>query len=213
MKTKIETKKVIAQVANEEIVEKKHKQIVRAAGEIFSKKGYHAASMRDIAAASGINLSYLYQYVTSKNDILFLFYDHLHKKWIPIFQSLEDENPDPVIHLKDFLQAMLDIVHHLKYEILTMYTESRHLERDSLNTVMAAESEMIKTLERLIRRGITLGRFKTEDPFMAAHFIEFLLVVEAMRGWNFNKKYSFSRFSKIFIDFVLRALGAEEKKK
>jgi TetR/AcrR family transcriptional regulator, cholesterol catabolism regulator len=213
MQAKIKTKKVIAQVANEAIVEKKHKQIVRAAGEIFSKKGYHAASMRDIAAASGINLSYLYKYVSSKNDILFLFYDHLHKRWDSIFRSLEEENPDPVIQLKDFLQSMLDIVHHLKYEILTMYTESRHLDRDSLHTVMAAESKMIKTLERLIRRGITRGRFKTEDPFMAAHFIEFLLVVEAMRGWNFNKKYSFSRFSGIFIDFVLRALGAAEKKK
>ena len=209
MKTKIKTKKVIAQVANEAIVEKKHKQIVRAAGDIFSQKGYHAASMRDIAAASGINLSYLYKYVTSKNDILFLFYDHLHKKWDFIFRSLEDENPDPVLQLKDFLKSMLDIVHRLKYEILTMYTESRHLDRDSLQTVMAAESKMIKTLERLIRRGIRQGRFKSKDSFLAANFIGFLLVIEALRGWNFEKAYSFRRFSASFIDFVLCALGAE----
>lgn len=211
MKAKTTTKKVVAQVANEAIVEKKHKQIVRAAGEIFSQKGYHAAGMRDIAAASGINLSYLYKYVSSKNDILFLFYDHLHKTWDPLFRSLDDESVDPVRQLKDFLLALLGVVHRLKYEIITMYTESRHLDRDSLHTVMAAESEMIRALERLIRRGIRLGRFKTEDAFLAANFVEFMLVVEAMRGWNINKKYSFNRFSRLFVHFVLAALGVEAK--
>jgi AcrR family transcriptional regulator len=208
VKAKIVTKKVVAQVANEEIVAKKHKQIVRAAGEIFSKKGYHAATMRDISATSGINLSYLYKYVSSKNDILFLFYENLHKKWGFIYQSLEDENPDPVGQLKKFLRSMLDIVHKSTDEILTMYTESRHLDRNSLHTVLATESEMIKALEKLIIRGINKGRFKTEDSFMAANFVGYLIVIEALRGWNFKDEYTFSQFVELFIDFVLSALGS-----
>jgi TetR/AcrR family transcriptional regulator, cholesterol catabolism regulator len=211
MKAETTTKKVVAQVANEAIVEKKHKQIVRAAGEIFSQKGYHGAGMRDIADASGINLSYLYKYVSSKNDILFLFYDHLHKKWDHVFQSLDDESVDPVSQLREFLLAMLKVIHGLKYEIITVYTESRHLERESLRTVMAGESRKIKLLEKHIRQGVRLGCYKTKDAAMAANFIEFLLVVEAMRGWNFHKKVSFNRFSQLFVQFVLAALGAEDK--
>jgi AcrR family transcriptional regulator len=215
MKTKPVAKRkvVVAQVTNPELVKKKHEQIVRAAGEMFSKKGFHSTTMREISAVSGINLSYLYKYVSSKDDILFLFYEHLQKQWNHIYQSiLKDENINPVNQLKNFLRSMLEIIHNLTNEILTMYTESRHLMRESLYSVLNKESEEIKALERLIIRGVNKGVFKTNDPFLTANFIQYLIVIEAIRGWSFKDQYTYNRFVELFIDFILNALGIEESK-
>jgi len=212
MKGKNVPKRVVAQVANEEIVAKKQERIARAAGELFSIKGYHHTTMRDISRASGINLAYLYQYVSSKDDILYLFYMHLYKQWSPIFQSLEDESQDPVDQLKIFLRSMLELIHKLHNELVTMYGDCRYLERESLHSVLAAESETIKSLEKLIIRGIGKGVFRTKDPCITANIIQYLVTFEALRGWNFRDRVTFTRTVELVQEFVLRALGVGDKK-
>ena len=206
-------KKIISQVENPELVEKRHMQIIRAAGELFSKKGYHPTSMRDISKASGINLSYLYKYISSKDDILYLYYNYLHKQWEHIFKALSKSEKNPVKQIKDFISSILETVHRFNDEIRTMYTESRHLEKDSLKAVLSKESEMIKQLEGLIVRGTEQGFFHTEDPFMSANIIQYMVCIAPLRGWSFNDRYTFTRFVELLTDAILNMLKVKEKDK
>ena len=50
--------------------------ILSAAAQIFSAKGYHNASIRDIARATEVSLSGLYYYFQSKEELLYLIQDH-----------------------------------------------------------------------------------------------------------------------------------------
>ena len=50
-------KKIRAQIANKEILQERHEQIVDAAGPLFSKKGYQNTSVRDIASALNMNIA------------------------------------------------------------------------------------------------------------------------------------------------------------
>jgi TetR/AcrR family transcriptional regulator, cholesterol catabolism regulator len=56
--------------------DEKLESILRAAAAIFAEKGYHQASIRDIARATGVSLSGLYYYFSSKEELLFLIQDH-----------------------------------------------------------------------------------------------------------------------------------------
>ncbi len=49
--------------------------ILEAAAQIFSQKGFHAASMQDIAQAVNLQKASLYHHVTSKQDILLALLD------------------------------------------------------------------------------------------------------------------------------------------
>jgi AcrR family transcriptional regulator len=204
-------KRIDSKVANEERVRERHNQIVNASIELFSKKGYHKTTMRDISNASRINLSYLYQYINSKDDVLFLFYKRLHEQWEHIYHSLKDsEEQDPVKLLKKTITSLFDIVHELRVEIRTMYTESRHLERDSLRSVLAKESEETRMIEELIIRGTENGLLKTKDAFLAANIIHFLLVLEPLRGWNFSDKYSQDEYREVMVNFIMKMLRVDE---
>ena len=70
---RVNDREIISQIDNKERLENRHKQIVQGATRLFSIKGYHKSTMREIAKESQINLSQLYQYITSKDDILYLF--------------------------------------------------------------------------------------------------------------------------------------------
>ncbi|HEY7770298.1 TetR/AcrR family transcriptional regulator [Longimicrobium sp.] len=56
--------------------DEKLESILRAAAAIFAEKGYHQASIRDIARSTGVSLSGLYYYFNSKEELLFLIQDH-----------------------------------------------------------------------------------------------------------------------------------------
>lgn len=210
--TKLDEKQIISKVKDQALVEKKHGVIVKAASEPFSRKGYHSTTMRDIASESGINLASLYKYISSKDDILYLFYRRLHKEWAPLYDQLTEEiDRNPVDQLRDFITSILEVMNKFQDEVLTMYTESRHLEKKSLHTVLAEESRMVDCVEELIIRGVEKGCFKTKDTFLAANVIQYMVSFYTLRGWNFKERYTFNRYVELVIDFVFSALGVKEE--
>src|SRR3954462_7828308 len=65
--------------------------IIRAATRVFSDRGYHAASMTEIAEAVGIRKPSLYHHVRKKEDLLFAIHeqmiDELIEETMPVFTS------------------------------------------------------------------------------------------------------------------------------
>lgn len=53
-----------------EVIEEKKGRIEEAAKQLFIKQGFHATSMRDIAARTGTSLGNLYNYYRTKEEIL-----------------------------------------------------------------------------------------------------------------------------------------------
>jgi len=59
-----------------EAYDRKLEVILRQAAAVFRARGYHQASIRDIARATGISLAGLYYYFSSKEDLLYLIQRH-----------------------------------------------------------------------------------------------------------------------------------------
>jgi AcrR family transcriptional regulator len=103
-------------------------EILAHATEVFCKKGYEGASMRDLSHASGMSLAGLYYYFQSKERLLFLIQKHT-------FTTI-------VQHLKARLQAVSDpeqkirifILNHLEY----------FLANQAAMKVLSHESEVLK---------------------------------------------------------------------
>ncbi|HET6177482.1 MAG TPA: TetR/AcrR family transcriptional regulator [Candidatus Sulfotelmatobacter sp.] len=97
-------------------------EILAHATDVFCKKGYEGASMRDLSRASGMSLAGLYYYFESKERLLFLIQKHT---FTTIVQRLKTrlegvENPEERIrifilnHLEYFLanQAAMKVLSH-----------------------------------------------------------------------------------------------------
>jgi AcrR family transcriptional regulator len=207
---KLTEKKIICQIQDQNLINERHRQIIRAASQLFAKRGYHKTTMREISRASKINLSQLYQYISSKDDVLYLFYKDIYKRVHGFYLSLQDtKDESPINQLRVFIYSILGCISKNVEEFLTMYTESRHLKRESLHAVLALENEHVHYVEELIIRGIDKGAFKTNDPFMAANIIQYSLMIESLRGWNM-KKYTFNEFVESITDFIFNGLGIKE---
>lgn len=52
-------------------IEQRYEGILSAACEAFARRGFHQASIREIARAAGLSLAGLYHYVGGKEELLF----------------------------------------------------------------------------------------------------------------------------------------------
>ncbi len=56
-------------------IEARYGGIIRAGRDVFARRGFHQASIREIARAAGLSLAGLYHYIGGKQELLFLVLD------------------------------------------------------------------------------------------------------------------------------------------
>ena len=72
------TKDVPTQIKDLDLVKQRRKQIIDASVKLFVENGFHKTTTRQIAKASGFSIGSLYEYVASKEDVLYLVCDAIH---------------------------------------------------------------------------------------------------------------------------------------
>jgi AcrR family transcriptional regulator len=90
----------------DELVERRRTEIIEAAYEIFSSKGYSAAGIADIAERLGMGHGTFYRYFKNKRDILDQVVDYGVER---IVEALELETPQPASSLDEFRDQLVNI--------------------------------------------------------------------------------------------------------
>lgn len=130
-------------------------QILKSAGQIFSEKGYHAASVRDVAAVTGVSPAGLYYYFKSKEELLYLILG-------PSLATLLDRVKDGISRAGDPGQRLRSIVRtHLRYS-----QEHRHEMRVLVRDWEALRNSFGAEVRRLMREyaNIVIGTFRELSP-------------------------------------------------
>ena len=196
-------KAVETQIKNSELVRKKRLQIAVGASKLFIKKGYAQTSIRDISKASGLTIGNLYDYITRKEDVLYLVFDVFHSTWT---NRLEEEGvfqvQDPVKQLRTAVEKTIELVNAHREMVLLMYTETKLLPREFKRIILEKESGLVEYFERILKRGVENGVFKIQDPFLIANMIVYLLSIEPLRGWNLRKRYKIEEINGHILDLV-----------
>jgi AcrR family transcriptional regulator len=89
-------------------IEARFGQILEAARTAFARRGYHQASIREIARAAGLSLAGLYHYVGGKDELLFLVLDHSLDTLIGALDKAVAEARTPELKLLALIRTHLD---------------------------------------------------------------------------------------------------------
>jgi AcrR family transcriptional regulator len=92
--------------------EKRRKQIVSSALQVFSANGYHSTSMSDIARHAGVGQGTLYRYFANKRDLLDHVFDHAVSQIVAALDLSDEEgapfgSPDEALTLIDIIGTRL----------------------------------------------------------------------------------------------------------
>jgi AcrR family transcriptional regulator len=192
------------------LVHRRHEQIFRAASRVFISRGYHLATVREIAREAGLSLGSLYSYIRTKEDILYLVFERLTTALREEIRLATKGISDPAEQMRAALRANIRTIERYQDEILLMYQETKSLDRDSLHHVLAGEADYVKFFEDLLEAGYQQGVFKG-DPRLSADIITYLCSLIALRRWNLRRRFAPDDAVEGLIAFVLRGLGVPER--
>jgi AcrR family transcriptional regulator len=139
-------------------------QIRAAALEAFYRKGYHGTSLREIADAVGIKVPSLYNYISSKQQLLFDLMSQVMKDlMLKTVDAVRRAGPSP----KDQLQAVIRafILYNIghPHEAAVSDAELRALNRGNLKSIIKLRDEFDAIFSDIIVRGIDDGVFVAGD--------------------------------------------------
>jgi len=141
--------------------------ILEAAAQIFSEKGFHAASMQDIARSVNLQKASLYHHVSSKQEILLELLDRALDILIEQIGAVVSQSGSPEAKLHQAMQVYLQILTDQRGLSAVLLFEHRSL-NDELKFRHLPRRDRFEALWRsLIQEGVDAGVFVCEDPAQA----------------------------------------------
>jgi AcrR family transcriptional regulator len=211
----VKNKSVESSIKNEDLIESRRRQIVLGAVKVFSEKGFHKATVREIAEAAGVTMGTMYNYVRTKEDILYICYQHMTTILSEGLNEALDNVEDSREEFRTVMKKNLDLVFENQDEIMFLYRESGAYDDEAIRTVLSQEMRYVELFEALLRR-----RFKNQkiDEFrlkLAADILSYASVLLVLRRWSLTRRFdSMEEVKEGIIDFMEKGIDliVSEKK-
>lgn len=205
------TPTVSSTVKDPDKVRWRRRQIIDAAVALFSQKGFHKTTTREIAQKSGLSIGTVYEYVQSKEDILFLVCKRIHGRIEEQLRDSLSEHVEGAVRLNHAIAAFLRVMDAMKDDTLLIYQESKSLPPPFLREVLRDEAAITEIFEQIIADGIADGSLaaSTDAGSLLAHNIVVCGQMWAFRRWAL-RDVSFEEFSNLQISMLMQACGANQ---
>lgn len=200
------TRKIPTNIKNESLVKKRRRQIFVAVVKLFSKKGYHGTTLREISKETGITLGNLYDYITTKEDILLIIHEGWIEAWEKAISKEKEQSHNPVEKLRRLINIELDTADKYQDLAMIMYQESHAMSRDLLHPLLSSERHRVAVFEKVIAEGIEKGFFKPTNIRMSANLIKMLIDSWILKRWDLRKNVSLEETRKGILDMVFNGI-------
>ena len=207
-----EKREIQASVKDEQLVKKRRSQMIRGAVSLFKQKGFHRTTTREIAKASGFSIGTLYEYIRTKEDVLYLVCDSIYEEVSQRLKSMDLEE-GTIESLRLGIDHYFRVVDEMQDEVLVMYQEAKALSNDALPYVLKKELEMVGMFELLIRSCVENGELDIEPghQHLLAHNIFVQGQMWGFRRWALKKTYTIEDYIRLQTDLLFTGIKGYKK--
>jgi AcrR family transcriptional regulator len=142
---------------------KRRVEILESAAAAFRRRGYHGASMGEIARALRMTKGSLYYYFENKEEILFFCHDYSLDILLETLARIEKTGGTPAEKLRVLVESF---VHHILDDLrgTAMTLDFQALSPPLLKRVIAKRDRFDRGFRRLLQEGMDRGAFSPGDP-------------------------------------------------
>ena len=145
--------------------------ILEAAAQVFRQKGFHGASMQDIAEAVDLKKASLYHHVTSKQEILLAILDRALELLLERISAISDQAIPADEKLQQMILAYLQILAENTDLSAVLLFEHRSLERKQHDRHVPNRDKFEALWRQVLVEGESARQFQCEDPALTARAI------------------------------------------
>jgi TetR/AcrR family transcriptional regulator, cholesterol catabolism regulator len=165
----------------------RREEIMAAARDLFSRKGYHGTTMPDIAQIAGISTGLIYYIFPSKETILLACCEEIALLHLDLFSQTQHIT-NPLERFDYIVRELYRSLDQGSKHLIIMYRDSSTLPRETRNHIF----DMIKNLDtrflELFEEGQRMGVFRadlSEPCVLAANVLGLGHLWALQKTWHF----------------------------
>lgn len=185
-------------------------EILKSAAAAFRRRGYHGASVDEIASALAMTKGNLYYYFRNKEDILCACHEYSLDVLLALMAEVETDSARPDEKLRHLILAFTPIIlDELRGTALTL--EIQALSPVVRRRVVAKRGQFDRGMHAIIQQGIDQGVFVPGDPRMIA-FAIMGAVAWITKWYDPAGPMTSDQIGQAFADYLVGGLLAAERK-
>ncbi len=198
---------VLTTVKDGTLIEKRRQQMIHAAVALFKQKGFHRTTTREIAKEAGFSIGTLYEYIRTKEDVLYLVCDSIYHEVHGRLSEFTTE-AGTLEELKNAIRHYYGVIDDMSDEFVVMYQESKSLPKNAMEYVLKKELEMTSIFHKIILACIQKGELElsAEQAQLYAHTLVVQGQMWAFRRWALRKEYSLYEFTEMQITLLFKGM-------
>ena len=201
--------KIPTEVKDPQLVAQRRRQIVDAAVGLFIANGFHKTTTRQIAKAAGFSIGNLYQYVKTKEDVLYLVCQAIHQEMESRLNQRVRYTGNAASALAEAMENYFQVCDQMSDHILLIYQETKSLTKDSMRYVLAHEERITEIFADLLRKGVadyTLKPLYSGQIELMAHNIMVLGHMWTFRRWSLGLRFTLEEYIQHQRDLIMSQL-------
>ncbi len=159
----------------------KRRAVILSAGQAFRRRGYHNASMTDIAAKLGLTKAALYYYVRNKEEVLY----ECHIMAYGEMDAILETNIRQGTALDRLETLFIEFVTMLTASGVSLLTDVNSLGKIAKAEVLARRNKIERKIIRLVRDGQKDGSIRAGDARL--HVFFFMGALNWLNAWYDNE--------------------------
>ena len=186
--------------------------IRRAAADLIAEHGFEAMNLRQLAARVGLKVGSLYNYIGSKQNILYGLILNVMEDLLETVKVRVLLYEDPLVQFRSFVQLHLQFHIERRNDVLIATTELRSLEPHNLRQIIHLRNRYEATLSQIIRSGCRNGQFQVPDAKLTA--LALLPMLTGVAQWyRPDQRLSRDTLLELYVRLALQLVGASVEKK
>ena len=198
---------VPTQIKNPELVRERRRHIIDSTVTLFIAHGYHKTTTRMIARAAGFSIGSLYEYVSSKEDLLYLVCKTIHEE---VQKSVEEALAVTTGCREEILAQVIrgyfKVCDNMADHILLMYQVTQFLPEKWKERVLDNElniTDIFITILKQMSGKNNVPVLETQIINLVGHNISVLGQMWAFRRWHLKKNITIDQYIAIQTEFIL----------
>ena len=151
-------------------------RIVETILRLSNRQGFHATSLREISAGSGVSMGSLYSYFDSKDTLLLMILGQVATTTSTVLgnapASVKD---DPAAHLRWLIATHVALTEAMLPWFVFAYMEAKSFPPQGRKAAVESEEATEAIFGDIIARGVREGAFAVDDPAFTAALLKPLL--------------------------------------
>ncbi len=190
-------------VKKEEVAVRNLVKIFDATLAISNKKGFHAMSLRDLSAETGLSMGALYSYFGSKEELLDMIQIQGRRISGKVLLEQIDEALTPEERLRQAVYCHLYLSEALFPWFYFSYMEARNLDREHQNRAIEGELFTERIIKDILDDGIHGEVFSVPDTLLTAAVIKSMLQDWYLKRWKYTRRrISVEDYAQFVINFI-----------